>query len=220
MTLQITESQLAKFAPGVKQIDLVPTTKAINDALARVGANQTWRRIRYFMSQSSFETQGYTKWEESLYYSTAQRLVDVFDTRLTMDPNNKSMGYAPDYIKNPQKLANFVYANRYGNGDAASGDGWNYRGRGAFHLTFLNNYKRYGQDMYGDPQRFVKNPDFVNSMVDKFLSAAHFWQLNGFNALADADSFTQMTKVINGSTKTVPDRLPVLKLANSIFGVI
>jgi putative chitinase len=126
------------------------------------------------------------------------------------------LAYAPDYIKNPQKLGNLVYANRNGNGDVASGDGYLFRGRGAFHLTGRVNYTNYSKAVYGD-LHIVSNPDLVLSMADAFMSAGWFWNNNGFNALADSDSFTEVTRIINGSTKTVPERIPVLNKANAIL---
>lgn len=175
----------------------------------------TLRRQRYFIAQASFETQGFTAWSENLNYSTPERLVAVWPSRFTMDVNNKTKAYAPDYAKNPEKLANLVYAGRVGNGDAASGDGWSFRGRGAFHLTFRNNYKDCSDYLYKD-NRFVTNPDLVMASMDGLMSAGWFWNANGMNKLADADEFTKVTKIINGSDVTVPERLKVLNVLNRI----
>ncbi|QRE00308.1 endolysin [Burkholderia phage BCSR5] len=215
MAFQITAAQLAAFAPSLKQIELLPYVQAINAAAAKVGIDQSARRMRYFMAQSFFETKGYMKWDENLVYTTPQRLVDVWPSRFTMDKSITSKAYAPDFVNNPEKLANQVYMGRYGN--VAPGDGWKFHGRGAFHLTFLNNYKTYGLWAYKDPQKFVNAPDDVNLIENKFMSAAWFWQNNSLGAIADADGFTKMTGIINGSTDTVPQRLPVLKTANTIF---
>lgn len=189
---------------------------AINATTSRFGIDQQPRRVRYFVAQSFYETLNYTSWTENLNYTTPQRLVAVWPSRFTMDPTHTAYAYAPDYINNPQKLANLVYANRNGNGSVASGDGWNFRGRGAFHLTGLSNYSTYSQDVYGD-SHIVDNPDLVAAPDDAFLSAGWFWNNNNMNPLADADAFTQATQVINGSTSTVPLRLPVLNKVNAIF---
>lgn len=232
MPYQITQQQLAKFAPAIAAPALASAyTDAFNSAFKRSGIDSTLRRIRYFMAQSFFETQGYSKWEENLWYTTPARLVEVWPSRFTLDPAKvgthaldkqgkpypQALQLATNYVNSPQKLANNVYASRNGNGDEASGDGWKFRGRGCFHLTFKNNYLAYGRDMYGDPNKFVNNPEGVNTVVDRILSAVWFWQTNKLQALADSDSFTAMTGIINNSTATAPKRLEVLKVANAIF---
>jgi len=175
------------------------------------------RRLCYFMSQSYFETEGYTKWEENLNYRTAERLPEVWPTHFTMDQSNTEKAYAPDYINNPEKLANMIYANRYGNGNVASGDGWKYRGQGAFNLTFADNYKAASQALFSDYLLYT-NPALVGTDFEtRWLTAGWFWNTHHFNAVADADQFTAMTTTINGSPSTVPERLEVLHKAQNIF---
>lgn len=216
MSFQITGTQLAKFAPRLDSNTNQALVSAVNAVIQATGIDQSARRICYFMAQSYYETQGYTKWSENLIYTTPQRLCDVWPSRFTMNPDNKALAYAPQYINNAQKLSNCVYANRFGNGNEASGDGWKYRGRGGFHLTFKSNYAAYSKATYGD-DRIVQNPDLVALPADAMMSAGFFWTNNSLSALADSDSFTLMTDKINGSTDTVPLRLPVLTAANSAF---
>jgi putative chitinase len=179
------------------------------------GISASPRRVRYFLAQSCFETQTFTHWAENLTYTTPERLCTVWPSRFSMTPMG-TKAYAPDYVCNAQKLANLVYANRGGNGDVTSGDGFNFRGRGGFHLTFRNNYAAYSNARYGD-DRIVQNPDLVAQPADAMMSAGWFWSTNQLNDLADADAFTRVTEKINGSDATVPQRLPVLNKANSIF---
>jgi putative chitinase len=216
MSFTITSSQLTQFAPHIDAASIDPLVSAINATTARFSIDQQQRRVRYFMAQTSFETQGYTQWSENLTYTTPDRLVTVWPSRFTMDQSDKSKAYAPTYTNNPQGLANLVYAGQYGNGNAASGDGWNFRGRGGFDLTFRSNYTQYSSDTYGDTS-VVDDPDLVLQPQDAMLSAGWFWNTKGLSALADTDSFTAVTQKINGSTETVPQRLPVLNQANSIF---
>jgi putative chitinase len=215
MSFQINTNQLSQFVPTLAATDVQALTDAINAAAAKNGIDQSPRRLRYFVAQSAFETQNFTFWSENLNYTTPQRLVAVWPSRFSMDPNS-SLAYAPKYTNNPQALANLVYANRGGNGDQNSGDGFRFRGRGGFHLTFSNNYAAYSQAQYGD-SRIVLNPDQVAAPTDAMASAGWFWTTNGLNAHADADEFTATTTIINGSAVTVPQRLPVLNRANSIF---
>lgn len=216
MAFKITNAQMAKLAPALDTALSQALVVSINDAAAKYGIDQTVRRVRYFVAQSFYETQGYTKWSENLVYTTPQRLVEVWPNRFTMVKGQTNLAYALEYVNNAQKLANLTYANRYGNGNEASGDGWNFRGRGGFHLTFKDNYTAYSKAVYGDT-RIVANPDLVAQPQDAMMSAGWFWDSKRLSGLADTDSFTKATDVINGSTDTVPLRLPVLTKVNSIF---
>ncbi len=216
MSFQITVQQLGQFASHVKSTKWPSLVSAINSTLVRFGIDQAPRRVRYFMAQTSFETGGFMSWSENLTYSTPERLVAVWPSRFTLDKADSARAYAYDYVNNPKKLANLVYANRNGNGDSASGDGYGFRGRGALDITFKNNYSQASKYLYGD-QRLVESPDLVSQYEDGILTAGWFWQINGLSALADTDSFTKVTSIINGSTSTVSQRLPALNSANSIF---
>lgn len=185
----------------------------INPVLTKYQIN-TPRRLRYFLAQSLFETGMYRQWEENLRYTTAQRLVDVWPSRFSLTGSNGKAN-ANDYVNDPEKLGNLVYANRNGNGDADSGDGFAFRGRGGFHLTGKTNYGMYSNDLYGD-DRIVQQPDLVAQPVDAFMSAGWFWGRGYFNGLADNDNFTAATIKINGSSATVPQRLVVLNKLNAI----
>jgi len=204
----INSDQLLNFA-GKSDSDLVD---AINAVLDRFSINTT-RRVCYFMTQSAFETSNFSRFEEDLWYSTPERLVAVWPKRFTLN-KNLPLAYAPDYVRNPEKLANFVYGGR--NGNSAKDDGWLYRGRGGFHLTFLDNYRAYSWDVHGN-NSCVATPELVAKPEDAMLSAGWFWDKHGFNYMADADQFTKVTTEINGSAATVPKRLQVLNQANKIF---
>jgi len=212
----ITQAQLSAFCPSLPQSTVQSLVTSANAAMARFQINQSPRRVRYFMAQTSFETESYTSFSEDLMYTTPERLVAVWPSRFTMDSSNTAYAYAPNYIENPQALANLVYADRDGNGAVSSGDGWAFHGRGAIQLTGRAEYTKYDNEVYGDGH-IIANPYLVANMTDAMLSAAWFWNDNSLNAQADADAFTQATQIINGSTDTVPQRLPVLDLANSTF---
>ncbi len=224
MSYQVTSAQLTQFAPSLTAGAASDLAVAVNAAMARFGIDQSPRRVRYFMAQSSYETQGYTSWSEDLNYTTASRLCEVWPSRFTLNQFECTASgpyLATDYTNNPQKLANLTYANRDGNGDAASGDGWNFRGRGAFQLTGRGNYAAYDSAVYGDGH-IVAAPDLVAQPTDAMLSAGWFWSKNGLNAQADADAYTNTTHIINGATgdaltQLVQLRLVVLNKANQIF---
>lgn len=207
----ITLEQLKAFSTAA-----VPElVDGINSTLERFDIS-TPRRIRYFMAHAFVETDGFKKFEEDMHYTTPAVLVRTWPSRFTMEATDTRKAFAPDYTRNPQKLANLVYSNRNGNGGPESGDGWLYRGRGTFHLTFAANYLDYSKALYGD-DRILKNPNLVSLPKDAMLSAGWFWTRYKFNKMADADEFTKSTTVLNGSAATAPKRLLVLNKANTIF---
>jgi putative chitinase len=217
MSFNITGQQLAAFASHLSAANRAGLLPAINQTLDRFQISESAIRVRYFMAQASFETGGFTTWEEDLIYSTPERLIEVWPSRFSMIEDAPGKEHAPDFVDAPEKLANLVYAGRDGNGNAASGDGYAYRGRGGFDLTFHANYAAASAYLYGTPYTYLNAPDKVSQYLDGMLSAGWFWMDNKLNALADSDSFTRVTEIINGSTVTVPQRLPVLNLANKIF---
>jgi putative chitinase len=116
---------------------------------------------------------------------------------------------AEEYARNPEKIANVVYANRMGNGDIASADGWRYRGRGPIQLTGRSNYAAFGTAFGVD---VLKNPDLVQTNKEIGLMAAvWFWNKNGLNELADAQDIKAMTKRINGGYNGLEDRIALYK---------
>jgi putative chitinase len=120
---------------------------------------------------------------------------------------------AAQYARQQQKIANRVYANRMGNGDEASGDGWRYRGRGAIQLTGKNNYIGFAHDMgmsLEDAIAYLETPEGA------IMSAGWFWNNNKLNAIADKNDVTAMTKAINGGTNGLDDRARLYKLALTV----
>jgi len=109
--------------------------EAILDEADRRKTPQTW--LAYMLATPYLET-GATMQpiKENLNYS-AQGLLRTFPKYFTPDQANA-------YARNPQRIANRAYANRMGNGDEASGDGWRYRGRGLVQITGKINYAKFG----------------------------------------------------------------------------
>lgn len=215
MALTINQDQFTQLCPTVAKTQVAGIVDQFNECIGRFDLS-TWRRVRYFIVQAAHESEMFTRFQENLMYTTPERLVAVWGNRFSMKQGGPLL-YAPDYVRQPEKLANAAYANRFGNRDAASGDGYKYRGRGWFHVTFADNYRDYGKAAYGDPSKFLVNPDLLMTLPDAALSAGWFWQSRGLNALADADQFTKVTGIINGSTVTAPTRLVLLNKANQIF---
>lgn len=144
-----------------------------------------------FIAQCCVESQFFTKLEENLWYTTPARIRAVWPSRFSDDIQ------AGLYTRNPQALANRVYANRNGNGDEASGDGWNFRGRGLFQLTGRDNYRAASVGI-GLSSAYIHRPDMVAEPSDAALTAAWFWTSRGCNQWIDADQFDKTTRAING----------------------
>lgn len=146
-------------------------------------------RIAGFVAQCRVESSDFTRLEEGLYYTTPERILAVFPSRV------RTLEKAASLARNPKALANCVYAGRLGNGDEFSGDGWRFRGRGLIQLTGRANYAAASQHLAVD---YLVNPDAVALPADACLTAAWFWHSRGCNALADAGRWDDITRAVNG----------------------
>lgn len=158
----------------------------------------TPRRIAAFLAQLAVESNDLRAWEEGLYYR-AERLPavwGVFAVDASLPPSKRLPNLlARQYERNPQELANFVYADKNGNGDEASGDGWNYRGRGPIQLTGKANYAAIGAALGVD---LVSNPDLAATPAVGFRVAGEFWDRGNCNSLAERGQVDAITRCING----------------------
>lgn len=150
-------------------------------------------RVAAFLAQVAHESADFTRVTENLNYS-AFGLASTWPSRFRL-PNGQPNELAHALHRNPIAIANHVYANRMGNGDVASEDGWRYRGRGLKQLTGRANYAACGEgiglDLIGHPE-LLEEPD---AAVE---SACWYWREHGLNALADAGDFEGVTRRING----------------------
>ncbi len=149
----------------------------------------TPNRISAFVAQCLVESQFFTKLEEDLWYRKPERINEVFRGRVG------GLQQASQLAGNPKDLANVVYANRNGNGDSLSGDGWKYRGRGLIQLTGRGNYQEAALGL-GRP--YISNPDLVALPEDACLTAGWYWHRVSANRLADAGAIDAITKAVNG----------------------
>ena len=156
-------------------------------------------RAAHFFAQTAHETGDYKLFAENLNYST-QGLQNIFKKYF---PGNLSDLYA----RNPEKIANRVYASRMGNGDEKSGDGWKYRGRGALQLTGKDNYIAFAK--YLQKPEIMTIPDLVATEYS-FESAMFFFDKNKLWSICDQGvndaSILTLTKRINGGTHGLADR--------------
>lgn len=159
----------------------------------------------HFFGQCAHESGGFKVFSENLNYSD-KGLNETF--RKYFPTIASTAGYA----RNPQKIANKVYANRMGNGSEVSGDGYKWRGRGPIQLTGKDNYAAFAADVKRPD--VLTNPDLVVGEL-AFESALWFFRKNGLLAIADkgvTDAIiTQITKRVNGGTHGLDDRLKKTK---------
>ena len=111
-----------------------------------------------------------------------------------------------DYASRPNKqeaIANRAYANRMGNGDEASGDGFKFCGRGLIQLTGRTNYTWFAASLQITPEEAA---EYMQTFEGAAQSACWFWETNNLNRFADTEDILNMTKVINGGTLGLADR--------------
>lgn len=162
-------------------------------------------RAVHFFAQTAHETGNFSTFSENLNYS-ADGLIKIFPNYFPA--NALALGYA----RKPEQIANRVYANRMGNGNEKSGDGYKYRGRGAVQLTGKDNYKAFSD--------YIKKPEIMDtpSLVAEdysFDSAIYFFDKNKLWDIADKgfsdDTIKLLSKRINGGYNGLEDRI---KLTN------
>ena len=164
-------------------------------------------RIAAFIAQCAHESANFTTVIENLNYK-AESLMRTWPNRFpTIDIANQ-------YAHNQQAIANKVYADRMGNGDESSGDGYKYCGRGLIQLTGKENYKLFA-DSISTP--LEKIPDFLVTFEGATQGSAWFWEYNDLNTLADAGDIRGMTKKINGELLGIDDRISKYNMALQIL---
>lgn len=185
---------IKKLAPKINSAYLLD-----NESLLKILANfqiNTKMRIVYFISQMHHESGGFRFLTENLNYS-AERLRQVFPKYF------KTLALAQAYEHRPVKIANRVYANRLGNGNEASGDGFKYRGHGIIQLTGKANYAEIGKKIGID---LVNNPDLASSGATAWIIASQYWHDKALNGFADKNDLSSITRKINGGLNGYHDR--------------
>lgn len=182
----ITSSQMIAAGIGPTQADVFCEPFSI--ACERFDIT-TARRIAAFLGQCMVESGLLVHCEENLFYCDPARIALIFPRQFP------TASVAAAYAKNPAKLGAHVYADRLGNGDEYSGDGFTYRGRGLLQIT--------GRDAYADAARglardYIGSPCLVALPPDACLTAAWFWHTNKLNVLADASNIDAITRAVNG----------------------
>jgi len=204
-TFNFTKQQLKEMIPKNPYVD--QWFEAIYEILPEYEIT-TPQRVAAFLAQCAHESGGFVFLKENLNYKAAS-LRRVFPKYFPDD------AIAAQYAGKGEMIANRVYANRMGNGDEASGDGWRYCGRGLIQLTGKNNYTFFAGSLNIPVE---EASEYLQTFEGAVQSACFFWEQNKLNQWADAGDILTLTKRINGGTIGLEDRIKHYEQALHIFG--
>lgn len=196
--MKFKTGQIAQIL-GCTQSDENKWIDSINNACDKFEIN-TRLRLAAFIAQVGHESGRLKFVSENLNYSAAGLLATF--------PKYFDEAKANSCARQPEKIANVVYANRMGNND--SGDGWKYRGRGLIQITGKSAYDAFSQGCGIDA---VNAPDILTAVDNAALSAAWFWNSRSLNSYADRSEFSTITQRINGGTNGAVDRNAIYQKA-------
>jgi putative chitinase len=194
MGFELKKEHVAEMLKGNKNIDA--WYAAMVKIFPKYGID-TANRIAGFCAQCGHESLNFTVLEENLNYK-AETLEKLFSKYFSKAGRN-----AADYAKQPEKIANVIYASRMGNGDTASGEGYKFRGRGIIQLTGKDNYTKFGTSINKSIDETVA---YVTTLDGALESACWYWATRKLNEACDANDITKMTKLVNGGTIGLEDR--------------
>lgn len=200
-----TPAKLAKCSPRNKDVQAL--FYALENILPRYNIN-TVERVSAFLAQCGHESADFTFLKENLNYS-AGGLRSTWPTRFLTEDDAKP------YARNPEKIANKVYANRLGNGTEDSGDGWKYRGRGAIQLTGKSNYQAFATKINRTLEETIA---YLETLTGAIESAAFFWDSRALNEVADQKNMKELTRKINGGYINLQERIEAYEHCLKILG--
>jgi putative chitinase len=204
-TFNFTKQQLKEMIPKNPYVD--QWYEAIAEILPEYEIT-TPQRVAAFLAQCAHESGGFVFLKENLNYKAAS-LRRVFPKYFPDD------AIAAQYAGKGEMIANRVYANRMGNGDEASGDGFRYCGRGLIQLTGKNNYTFFAGSLDIPVE---EASEYLQTFEGAVQSACFFWEQNKLNQWADKGDILTLTKRINGGTIGLEDRIKHYEHALHIFG--
>lgn len=203
--MQITQDQLQQLIPKNSHVD--QWCDALNTVLPRYQID-TLERVAAFVAQCGHESAGFTALKENLNYG-APGLMTTFKKYFP------TQELANSYARQPERIANRVYADRMGNGNEASGDGWRYCGRGLIQLTGKNNYTAFAASI---DMPVEEVPAYLETFEGAVESACWFWNTNKLNQYADSGDLDTMTRRINGGLHGIDDRRARYNNALTVLG--
>ena len=197
--IELTSSQIKQIFPNASSDHLNEFEKQHSELFSKYVEN-----VPFFLAQIGHESAGLSRLVENLNYS-AQGLIKTWPTRF------HNLVHARKFERNPELIANNVYANRMGNGSTASGDGWRFRGRGYIQLTGKDAYITVGNLIGVD---LVNNPDFACDPKYALRVVCGVWSWKKLNGIND---FVTVTRRINGGVHGLTDRQNWLRRIETII---
>ena len=191
--MELTQEQLQQIIPKNKYVSY--WYQALQQLLPQYEINTT-ERIAAFLAQCAHESGGFVFIKENLNYRWAS-------LRKTFPKYFPTDALAQQYEKQPEKIANRVYANRMGNGPEESGDGYRFCGRGLIQVTGRENYSWFAASLQISPE---EASEYMETFEGAAQSACWFWESNNLNQWADKQDIVTLTKRINGGTIGLEDR--------------
>jgi putative chitinase len=165
-------------------------------------------RVAHFVAQCAHESGNFVFIKENLNYKAAS-LQKIFAKYFP------TAELAVQYANKPEKIANRIYANRMGNGNEASGDGYRYCGRGLIQLTGKDNYTFFAGSLSIPVE---EASDYLATFEGAAQSACWFWEQNNLNRFADANDTKGLTRAINGGYIGLEDRISHTEHALHVLG--
>ena len=165
-------------------------------------------RVAHFVAQCAHESGNFVFIKENLNYKAAS-------LQKTFPKYFPTAELAAQYANRPERIANRVYANRMGNGDEASGDGFRYCGRGLIQLTGKDNYTFFAGSLDISVE---EASEYLATFEGSAQSACWFWEQNKLNRFADANDVKGLTRAINGGYIGLEDRMKHTEHALHILG--
>jgi putative chitinase len=191
----LTPDWVRSLAPRARDtyVDALTAPEGWN-TLTTHAVNTSALRLAGFLANVMQETGGLTIVRESMNYTTANRLRQVWPRRF----GSKSDAELAPYLHNELRLADAVYNGRMGNA-AGSDDGFIYRGWGLLQTTGKDDIIRYCALVGRDP---IADPSTLNDMSVSLVAACAEWQQGGCNELLDKGEFDAACAVINVGNKS------------------
>lgn len=210
---QVTSEQLKAIFTTATDERINAARDAFNDAFDRFEINTCLRKAHFFAQIRQEAGAALSSPAENMNYA-ATALPGIFKYFKKHPDEATLYGRTKDHVADQEAIGNRAYADRMGNGDVASGDGWKYRGKGYIQIT--------GKDTYNDVQKeidakypesgidIIKTEDDVLTPKGAMLSAMGYWTLHNLNTSADggdADANVDgITAIINKNTDSYAAR--------------
>lgn len=192
----LTEAVLRELYPRAPAAHIEAFARRSGELLPRFEIDRGPARLQFLLAQIGHESGGLTVSEENMSYR-AERICEVWPSRFP------TVASARPFERNPERLANRVYADRMGNGPESSGDGFRFRGRGYIQITGRDGYRNVGRiagiDLESQPERAM-------APEDALLVACAFWRWKDLNELCDTGDIEKVTRRINGGLVGITDR--------------